>query len=48
MHLPLIDCEEEIGTKDNKVHDEEASPWDELLLGYMGYLDVHCVVNIKE
>jgi hypothetical protein len=43
-----IDREEQVGPEDRQVHDYQAGPRDELLLGYVGNLDVHCVVHVEE
>ena len=43
-----IDREQQVGPEDRQIHDDQAGPRDELLLGHVRHLDVHCVVNVEE
>jgi len=43
-----IDREQQVGPEDRQIHDDQAGPRDELLLGHVRHLDVHCVVHVEE
>lgn len=43
-----INREQQVGPEYRHVHDDQAGPRDELLLGHVRHLDVHCVVYVEE